>query len=1768
MKNHRKRLSVSAHFLILLGLCLLFAPDIQAVNIAYPGETEENYADTYKSISYHTLRQSPVSDEETDGVDLSDGNLTLQRTDLYLEGTGGMDFSLNRYYRSSEADLGLVTVEQKAELDNTVHYITFKGEDKKEHKIRVAKAIYEKHAKALKDMFYSYEKGGVYSTGISKNTQATKVINRYPYHVYGLGTGWSYDLPWIETTSVLSGDRKDWQVKPAYLHLGSKGTLPIAVSANQGKKAYEITGLTGYEYQDIQLIDFEQTVDGITCRYLLRDKTGMRTYFNEDGVVVLQKDCHNNTITYSYKNKIYLDKIIDSVGRTITFQYEAFSDGTEYLKSVSVEGNAAAGGVKKRQVTYEAEKVSYTAMDGQTLSGTKLKSAKCSGVKENYTYRTVETLHNAAGNEICTQRSATNQAYLLTKASSEGAADCYEYRASAVGASKNAGEGITRDVVTQRYYVTREYRQDTKTEKKAKGIKYDYYQKRAAQNPGGSDILYGYQGFYDNHDWRAFQTAGIQNVTIVSTYNPRKHKNNKKVSDYRYAQGNLNLSDLSLVSKPKKTAKLYVYNQNGLLLRNTTEGKTKSELAYSYDKEGGGRLVAAAETRNYGSNRSGTPVTSREEYTYDVYGNEIAVKSAAAFLPENAGKEQLFTTTYTFHGNGYPADDTAYCLELVYQTEGYLTEQTKKVVTFSLAASGVDTETITEKVVENGNEKTIAQTVTTYDAAGNETSETNYPEYENSQTRESIKNSYEYNSLGQQTKETVTVSSEKYPKQNTSYSEESTYDSFGNLLSSTDKNGLVTQNSYREETEEVAESKEAIGTEFETKTKEYTSEDGLKSLSIDSSGAGTVTIQDAFGNTILEKNEAGRTWTERTYDYGAEQENDTSEDTDSKDGDGEETEEDTEKGGILIEERIYSFSPEGEFLTIQEDGAEVPNFDIGGKGEKLRQASRFLYNENEEQIGSAEFHGGTIDASCCTGWRVTKTSEEVSEGNVISKTYVKELNPSHYEKQEFTDDYYTRFDNACLSETVTEQIYDGRGNLSSEAETLTKKGGVLQTKTSYQYDIWGKMTGETTVTEKEQGGTKLPQTASQTSYEYDTYGNLSKTIVKQKQSPEADWETKITRSDYNTRGQLIRSYDEKGTKEEYATTYEYDMNGRVIETKTPAAKTDGEISYHISRQEYDNDGNQTVSESQQNSDSWERTEYEYDKMGQLVCVKNCLEEKQAQYTQYAYDANGNKIRQYTGMKQPLTITVAEGEADSSKKASPKKVSVENFTCNGKTYHIEVSGGGKKPVYSEMKYEYNERNELVRMIDGEGREETYTYDEEGNAVQTVDKNKNTHSMVYDNQNRLIKEEITPTEKASVTEPETITHTYEYDAYGDLVRQDNQSFSYQDVNGELTKEVIQEKGRKPIEKSYAYNTGGSRSSFTVRIGDKEVLATRYEYDGFSRLKEVKEKNGSQTETIASYTYDENGNLSGQNYTQAGLATDYSYDAGNRLTKLVNRKTGQEKEGQVQSGFTMTYQKNGQLRKVISTVGQAGEKAGKLEKMEASYTYDRLGRLIVEKRSGGKSEADKRKAGKKETYEIFYTYDSFNNRKEMKNGNMVTAYRYNKNNELLRTDRLNTKTESNQVTVYRYDKNGNQLAALPWRAAEDETKPVVNLDITLGENRLNENTVNHYNAENQVVSTLTKDKKVHYGYDAEGLRTKKTVNGKEITYVWDGDQLVLEVNQKDEVTKRYLRGSSLICADKGSGTEKTYYLYNAHGDVIQLANEQGEVKRPMSIIPLARK
>ena len=447
-------------------------------------------------------------------------------------------------------------------------------------------------------------------------------------------------------------------------------------------------------------------------------------------------------------------------------------------------------------------------------------------------------------------------------------------------------------------------------------------------------------------------------------------------------------------------------------------------------------------------------------------------------------------------------------------------------------------------------------------------------------------------------------------------------------------------------------------------------------------------------------------------------------------------------------------------------------------------------------------------------------------------------------------------------------------------------------------------------------------------------------------------------------------------------------------------------------------------------------------------MKSSLENEKAQYVQYVYDEQGNKVRQFTGMTGPLTVMVAAVE--NAKDDAGK----DTFTYGGKTYAVLVTGKKKSDTIRETKYVYDTKNRLVSYTDPEGRTETYTYDCNSNLTKTVDKNGNTLKNTYDNKNRLTER----TAKEKKTGKETV-HTYSYNAYGDVAVQDDTQFVYGDVSGQVTKETTKLTKNKDVVKNYTYDSNGNKSTFSVKAGEDTKLSLSYEYDGSSRLISVKDSEGKQA---------------------------------------------------------------------------------------VSYAYDMLGRITRETKTGRE--------------DISYTYDANNNRKQMTIGNKTTAYQYNKNDELLRTDTLHTDTEKNDVVIYKNDKNGNQLATVNRSEIPAEAKDTsyIDVDVTLGDNQLNDNVVNHHNALNQLTETLTKNYKVSLTYDAEGLRTGKTVNGEKTVYVWDGDQVVMELSKGGAVQKRYIRGNDLVYADKGENTEKTYYVTDMHGNVVQLLDESGNVTK----------
>ena len=81
--------------------------------------------------------------------------------------------------------------------------------------------------------------------------------------------------------------------------------------------------------------------------------------------------------------------------------------------------------------------------------------------------------------------------------------------------------------------------------------------------------------------------------------------------------------------------------------------------------------------------------------------------------------------------------------------------------------------------------------------------------------------------------------------------------------------------------------------------------------------------------------------------------------------------------------------------------------------------------------------------------------------------------------------------------------------------------------------------------------------------------------------------------------------------------------------------------------------------------------------------------------------------------------------------------------------------------------------------------------------------------------------------------------------------------------------------------------------------------------------------------------------------------------------------------------------------------------------------------------------------------------------------------------------------------------------------------------------------------------------YTYNAEGIRTAKTVNGERTTFILDGANVIGEVNAQNQVTN-YIRGASGVILSKDPSNVMKYYVTNGHGDVTALVNSAGAITK----------
>ncbi len=550
------------------------------------------------------------------------------------------------------------------------------------------------------------------------------------------------------------------------------------------------------------------------------------------------------------------------------------------------------------------------------------------------------------------------------------------------------------------------------------------------------------------------------------------------------------------------------------------------------------------------------------------------------------------------------------------------------------------------------------------------------------------------------------------------------------------------------------------------------------------------------------------------------------------------------------------------------------------------------------------------------------------------------------------------------------------------------------------------------------------------------------------------------------------------------------------------------------------------------------TKYEYNYLNKLTKTIAPFDERNSE-TVNEYDKNGNIIKviqnvddnknsitlnQYNAMGLLEKVTLTDNSDNGEK-------NITKYFYNNAGVQVKMYTGMSSESdtsYLTTEYEFDSWLRPIRTTDSTGyKSGTITYDLNGNVLTNTDANGNITTNTYDALNRVISSETVNSGDSS----KNVSKSYEYDSMGRTTKV---------VSNELTTTyVYDELGRKTEEIEYksGYSTfkgffyeGVSQYARQEIVGISNLLMysyTSYEYDGEMRVVKVKES-GNET---ASYTYDANGNKKSETLAN-GVTSTYTYNNNNKVTGITNKKGNS-----TISSYEYSYYLDG------SDACKVRNESGIIE--STSYEYDGLKRLTKESVKVGNNTTD--------TYT--YEYDDYGNRSKMTatgTEDYVTEYNYNdaqgkytallqKETKTVKNDGKNPLDKNDKVEQTVYDKNGNQVK----KVADGKTE------------------TNKYDDLNQLISFTDGDTTASYAYNVDGLRYEKIVNGQRINHVWDGSkQIIADVidNQFYEADC-YIRGTNLVAKynyRNGNKSEYTYYTQNAHGDVVNLTNADGEVTK----------
>lgn len=408
-----------------------------------------------------------------------------------------------------------------------------------------------------------------------------------------------------------------------------------------------------------------------------------------------------------------------------------------------------------------------------------------------------------------------------------------------------------------------------------------------------------------------------------------------------------------------------------------------------------------------------------------------------------------------------------------------------------------------------------------------------------------------------------------------------------------------------------------------------------------------------------------------------------------------------------------------------------------------------------------------------------------------------------------------------------------------------------------------------------------------------------------------------------------------------STAYTYDARGKLLTVTDPVGA--------LSQFAYDPAGNRVVL----TDPNGRQTTYSYDAANRLTAVTDpaqgttayaydsernllSLTDAKGQTTTFAYDNHNRLARRTDSLGKSETFTYdAVGNLTARTDRKGQTIGYAYDALNRLTEKALPDGAtaayacdplgrllGATDPNGSLSFTYDSLGRVLTTTSQDSRALTYTYDSVGNRLGLQDETGSLTSYAYDPRDLLM----------AISDPRSGSFSFQYDALGrrtTLTRPNGTGTTYTyDPASRLT--TLGHGGPKgPFEAlSYAYDLASNRTADT-----RNRAAQQYAYDPLDQLTQVqRQENRSRWKLEEAYTYDPAGNrLTGpekqtSTYDAANrLTTDgkyaYSYDANGNLVEKRNLDDG--------AVTTYTYDAEDRLIRVVTP------------KAEVTFQYDPLGR-----------------------------------------------------------------------------------------------------------------------------------------------------------------------------------------------------------------------------------